>query len=156
MDFCADQRGEAGRAEAACIGNGKAVARHEVIGQRHEIITAAPIGFRHILWRALPVAPKDKPSPIDRSYYADVDGWLCAALDTALVAVGLMPERAALDTALHAASEAREKSLEDESTRMLLRAMESAVRHTLRSNVHRDARWALALRLDPKVRADGL
>ena len=55
MDFCADQRGEAGRAEAACIGNGKAVARHEVIGQRHEIITAAPIGFRHILWRALPV-----------------------------------------------------------------------------------------------------
>ena len=47
------------------------------------------------LWRALPVAPKDKPSPIDRSYYADVDGWLCAALDTALVAVGLMPEPAA-------------------------------------------------------------
>jgi hypothetical protein len=34
--------------------------------------------------------------------------------------------------------------------------MESAVRHTLRANVHRDARWALALRLDPKVRADGL
>ena len=63
---------------------------------------------------------------------------------------------AALDTALLAASEAREKSLEDESTRMLLRAMESAVRHTLRANVHRDARWALALRLDPKVRADGL
>ena len=47
------------------------------------------------LWRALPVAPKDKPSPIDRSYYADVDGWLCAALDSALVAVGLMPEPAA-------------------------------------------------------------
>ena len=63
---------------------------------------------------------------------------------------------AALNTALHAASEAREKSLEDESTRMLLRAMESAVRHTLRANVHRDARWALALRLDPKVRADNL
>ena len=47
------------------------------------------------LWRALPIAPKDKPSPIDRSYYADVDGWLCAALDTALAAVGLMPEPAA-------------------------------------------------------------
>ena len=54
------------------------------------------------LWRALPVAPKDKPSPIDRSYYADVDGWLCAALDTALVAVGLMPEPVALDSALAA------------------------------------------------------
>ncbi|KOO34829.1 glu leu phe val dehydrogenase [Chrysochromulina tobinii] len=63
---------------------------------------------------------------------------------------------AALDTALLAASEAREKSLEDESTRMLLRAMESAVRHTLRANVHRDARWALALRLDPKFFAPKL
>ena len=43
------------------------------------------------LWRGLPVAPKDKPSPIDRGYYCDVDGWLCAALDAALVAAGLLP-----------------------------------------------------------------
>mmetsp|Transcript_50348 Transcript_50348/g.163143 ORF Transcript_50348/g.163143 Transcript_50348/m.163143 type:complete len:595 (-) Transcript_50348:541-2325(-) len=43
------------------------------------------------LWRALPVALKDKPSPIDRAYYADIDGWLCSALDRALASCGLLP-----------------------------------------------------------------
>jgi len=56
----------------------------------------------------------------------------------------------ALDTALQEASQRREQSLETEPTRILLRAMESAVRHTLRSNVHLEERWALGMRLDPQ------
>ena len=51
------------------------------------------------LWRSLPTAPKDKPSPIDRSYYADVDGWLCAAIDNALVGLGIMSPTAGVELA---------------------------------------------------------
>jgi hypothetical protein len=43
------------------------------------------------LWRSLPTAPKDKPSPIDRSYYADTDGCLCRLIDSALERAGLLP-----------------------------------------------------------------
>ena len=43
------------------------------------------------LWRGLPIAPKDKPSPIDRSYYDDVDGCICNAIDHALTAGGILP-----------------------------------------------------------------
>ena len=51
-----------------------------------------PEGVDAILqvWRSLPTAPKDKPSPIDRSYYADVDGWLAKAIDEALERTGLL------------------------------------------------------------------
>ena len=37
----------------------------------------------------------------------------------------------------------------DEQSKQLLRAMASASRHTLRTNVHLDDRWALSMRLDP-------
>ena len=55
MDFRAQQGGEAGGAEAARIGNGEIIARHEMIGQRHEIIATTAIGLHHILRRALAV-----------------------------------------------------------------------------------------------------
>ena len=55
------------------------------------------------LWRGLPVAPKDKPSPINRSYYQDVDGWLCQALNASLVAAGLLPASRSLGTGTSAA-----------------------------------------------------
>jgi len=38
----------------------------------------------------------------------------------------------------------------NEQTKALLRAMVSGARHTLRTNVHLDGRWALSMRLDPK------
>ena len=37
---------------------------------------------------SIPVAPKDKPSPIDRSYFADSDGWLVSAVQAALRTAG--------------------------------------------------------------------
>ena len=45
------------------------------------------------LWRSLPTAPKDKPSPIDRAYYADVDGCLAHVIDGALKRAGVLRER---------------------------------------------------------------
>ena len=45
------------------------------------------------LWRTLPMAAKDKPSPIDRFYYSDVDGWLCRAIDAALADLGILSPR---------------------------------------------------------------
>lgn len=42
------------------------------------------------LWRGLPTAQKDKASPIDRSYYDDVDGWLRRAIDKVLTDLGLL------------------------------------------------------------------
>jgi hypothetical protein len=41
-------------------------------------------GLRHHLWSSLPIAPKDKPSPIDRSYFADVEGWMTSHMDSAI------------------------------------------------------------------------
>ena len=38
----------------------------------------------------------------------------------------------------------------DEESKQLLRAMTSAAKHTLRTNVHVEDRWALSLRLDPR------
>ena len=40
--------------------------------------------------------------------------------------------------------------ISDEQSRELLRAMASAAKHTLRTNVHVEGRWALSLRLDPR------
>ena len=40
-------------------------------------------------------------------------------------------------------------TIEDEQSKQLLRAMTSAAKHTLRTNVHVGDRWALCLRLDP-------
>jgi hypothetical protein len=45
------------------------------------------------LWRSLPTAPKDKPSPIDRAYYADPDGTLGRLVDSAIEAAGLRVDR---------------------------------------------------------------
>jgi hypothetical protein len=42
------------------------------------------------LWRSLPTAPKEKASPIDRAYYADVDSLLARLIDDALVETGLL------------------------------------------------------------------
>ena len=60
-----------------------------------------PEGVDAILqvWRSLPTAPKDKPSPIDRSYYADVDGWLAKAIDEALERTGLLKRSSGKGTA---------------------------------------------------------
>ena len=55
MDFRTQKRGEARRAEAARIGNGEPITRHEMVRQRHEIIAATAIGFHDILWRALAI-----------------------------------------------------------------------------------------------------
>ncbi|CAE8610165.1 unnamed protein product [Polarella glacialis] len=41
------------------------------------------------LWRGLPLAPKEKVSPTDRAYFADVEGWLTSNLDAAVRAAGL-------------------------------------------------------------------
>ena len=41
------------------------------------------------LWRTLPTAPKDKPSPIDRAYYADVEALLSDFVAAAVAASGL-------------------------------------------------------------------
>ena len=38
----------------------------------------------------------------------------------------------------------------DEQSKQMLRAMTSAAKHTLRTNVHVDGRWALSMRLDPR------
>jgi len=41
-------------------------------------------------------------------------------------------------------------SVSDEQSKQLLRAMASAAKHTLRTNVHVEGRWSLAMRLDPR------
>jgi hypothetical protein len=41
------------------------------------------------LWRSLPVASKDKASPIDRGYYDDVDGFIGRLLSDAIIAAKL-------------------------------------------------------------------
>lgn len=41
------------------------------------------------LWRSLPVASKDKESPIERSYLFDSEGWLTGLLTAAAAAAGL-------------------------------------------------------------------
>ena len=47
-------------------------------------------------------------------------------------------------------TQAAESSVSDEQSKQLLRAMISAARHTLRTNVHIDGRWSLSLRLQPQ------
>lgn len=48
------------------------------------------------------------------------------------------------------AKEIETGALSDEESKQLLRAMLSACKHTLRTNVHVDGRWALSMRLDPR------
>lgn len=55
-----------------------------------DALTPAAVDAILTLWRSLPTAPKDKPSPIDRAYYADVDRAICALIDDALLRAGLM------------------------------------------------------------------
>ena len=58
----------------------------------------------------LPVAPKEKPSPIDRSYFHDVEGWLvdaiAAAADAAAAVDAAVDAAATADAAVDAAATA--------------------------------------------------
>lgn len=49
----------------------------------------ALLGRLDALWRELPVAPKEKTSSNERSYFADVAGWVTSALDVAVACAGL-------------------------------------------------------------------
>ena len=51
------------------------------------------------LCASLPVAPKDKPSPIDRSYYHDVEGWLTSAIAAAAAAAPIAAAARSADLA---------------------------------------------------------
>ena len=55
----------------------------------------------------------------------------------------------ALEAALSAEMASVERAIGDEPPRQLLRAMASAVRHTMRTNLRQPERWALSLRLQP-------
>ena len=54
------------------------------------------------------------------------------------------------EAALTSAREAIDAGVGDDESRALLHKMADGIRHTLRTNVHLDTRWALALRLEPQ------
>ena len=56
---------------------------------------------------------------------------------------------APFDEALGGISKEIDATVRDDETRSLLHSMARAVRHTVRTNLHVDDRWALAMRLDP-------
>jgi hypothetical protein len=49
-----------------------------------EAISPQDVAALHALHATLPVAPKDKPSPIDRAYFADANGWLASLISRAV------------------------------------------------------------------------
>jgi len=57
---------------------------------------------------------------------------------------------------LNAALGAIDMGVNDDETRSLLRMMGDALRHTLRTNVHVESRWALSMRLEPEFFAPAL
>jgi hypothetical protein len=55
MDLGAEQRGEAGPAAGARIGDGEAVARQEMIRQGEEVVARFPVDLADLLGRQAPI-----------------------------------------------------------------------------------------------------